>query len=131
MPQVSGYIEQGHYKTIISSQQHELVADEPASKGGTGLGLEPEELLCSALSACTCITLRMYADRKKWGLTGVQAQISLVSDKEKNITRIKRDITLTGDLTNEQKMRLMGIANQCPVHKILSNPIEIDTVMVP
>jgi putative redox protein len=127
MVEVTGHIEQTHYKTIIRNGKNELIADEPEKNGGTDLGFEPVEILCSSLAACTCITLKMYAERKKWNLTDVKTQVTLAGNAEKNITNIKREIELTGDLSQEQRERLLYVANQCPVHKILSNPIEIET----
>ena len=81
----------------------------------------------ASLAACTCITLRMYAERKKWNLMEVKTRVTLIGNAEKNITNIKREIELIGDLSHEQRERLLYVANHCPVHKILSNPIEIET----
>jgi putative redox protein len=127
MVEVTGHIEQTHYKTIISNGKHELIADETETNSGTDLGFEPVEILCGSLAACTCITLRMYAERKKWNLTDVKARVTLIGNSEKNISNIKREIELTGDLSKEQRERLVYVANHCPVHKILSNSIEIET----
>jgi putative redox protein len=127
MVEVTGHIKQTHYKTIISNGKHELIADEPEKNGGADLGFEPVEILCSSLAACTSITLQMYAERKKWNLTEVKTRVTLAGNAEKNITNIKREIEVTGDLSHEQRERLLYVANHCPVHKILSNPIEIET----
>lgn len=127
MDAIKGHISTAHYKTVLSNGRHEIIADEPIELGGTDEGFSPNELLCSALAACTCITLRMYADRKAWPLTDVMAHITLERNKETNTTHINRQISLIGDLTEEQKMRLLNIANQCPIHKILTNSIVIET----
>ena len=127
MNDIKAHISTAHYQTIVSNGRHDIIADEPPELGGTDVGFSPNELLCSALAACTCITLRMYADRKAWPLTDVTALITLERNKETNITQINRQISLIGDLTEEQKMRLLTIANQCPIHKILTNPIVIET----
>jgi putative redox protein len=127
---VNAHIKTDHYATVLTNNRHTLIADEPLDLGGTDLGFSPSELLCNALAACTCITLRMYADRKGWALTDVKADISIKRNKETNTTHFNRQISLIGNLTKEQRTRLLSIANQCPIHKTLTNPIVIDTVLV-
>lgn len=124
---IKAAIQKNHYKTTLSNGRNELIADEPTDIGGTDLGFSPSELLCSALAACTCATLRMYADRKGWALEDVQVSIDYERDNEQNTTLLKRHITLIGDLSADEKTRLLGIANKCPIHKVLTNPIEILT----
>ena len=72
----------------------------------------------------------MYADRKQWKLTEVKAHISFTRNNRKNISNIKREIELSGDLSAEQRERLLEIANQCFIHKTLTHPIEIGTSIV-
>jgi putative redox protein len=127
MAKVSGHIKQEHFKTTLNNGKHELIGDEPATNGGSDLGFSPSDLLCSALATCTCVTLRMYADRKEWKLKEIKANITFTRNTEKNISNIKREIELIGDLTDEQRERLLSIANQCFIHKTLTNPIEIET----
>jgi putative redox protein len=93
------------------------------------LSFAPNELLASSLAACTSITLRMYANRKGWKLTEIKVEVNLDTDPIENKTKIKRDIQLFGDLDNDQIERLLNIANKCPIHKILSNTIEISTIL--
>ncbi len=126
---IQASIQTNHYKTNLSNGRTELIGDEPLDVGGTDLGFSPSELLCSALATCTCATLRMYADRKGWALEDVQISIDFEHDNEQNKSHIKRHITLLGDLTDDQKTRLLDIANKCPIHKVLTNPIEILTMM--
>jgi putative redox protein len=130
MVEVTAHIEQSHYKTIISNAKHEVIADEPNSNGGADLGFSPSEILCSALASCTCITLRMYADRKKWDLEKVEVHIDMTKDAVQNSTNIYRQIKLFGNLTDEQKKHLMEIAEHCPIHKTLTNPIHIKSTLV-
>jgi putative redox protein len=126
---IKAFINKNHYKTTLTNGRNKLIADEPTGVGGTDLGFSPSELLCSALAACTCATLRMYADRKGWALEDVQVSIDFERNNEQNTSQIKRHITLVGDLSADEKARLMGIANKCPIHKVLTNPIEILTAL--
>lgn len=107
-----------------------IISDEPLDNGGKNLGFSPTELLASSLAACSSITLRMYADRKKWDLAEVRVDVELKRDEEVNKTFIERKIGFSGNLTEEQKKRLILIATKCPLHKILTNIIEINTISV-
>lgn len=121
----------GHepYRMEISSPTGNVViADEPVDKGGQNKGFSPKELLASALGACTCATLRMYADRKAWNLENVEATIELKEEEGK--TTFIRKLQLTGDLDDAQRTRLLAVANACPVHKLLTHAIVIETVVV-
>lgn len=128
MATITAHIGTEHYRTEIKTETNVLIADEPQSLGGGDLGFSPDELLASALGACTSATLRMYADRKGWSnLTGVQVTVTFNRGNDRSF--ITRDIVLQGELTEEQKTRLLDIANKCPVHRTLSNPIEISTTV--
>ncbi|HEX5171937.1 MAG TPA: OsmC family protein [Cyclobacteriaceae bacterium] len=98
-------------------------------KGGKDTGFSPKELLASALAACTSATVRMYADRKQWPLNEVKIDIDLERDEVANKTVINRKVRFIGNLDVEQHKRLLAVANACPIHKILTNPIEINTSM--
>lgn len=125
---VKSHIGSENYKVTIESQSGNiLIADEPVANGGKNRGLSPFELIAAALSACTSITVRMYAERKKWPLSDVNTEISVSWDKLNNKTVIQRKVSFSGSLSDEQKNRLLQIANVCPVHKVLTNPIEIFT----
>lgn len=117
------------YKTEIESETNLIISDEPKSSGGQDLGFAPYELLASSLAACTAITLRMYANRKGWELTDVKVEVSFETDSLENKFKIVRDIQLLGNLDEDQQARLLIIANKCPIHKILTNPIEITTAL--
>nr|WP_314896972.1 OsmC family protein [uncultured Flavobacterium sp.] len=115
------------YKTEIESANNMIISDEPESNGGKDLGFAPRELLASSLAACTCITLRMYANRKGWDLTDIKVEVTFDKDPTENKSKMICTIQLFGDLDNDQKTRLLSIANKCPIHKILTSAIEITT----
>ncbi len=127
MPKViEATIGKGHYKTIVSNGKLQLPADEPVVSGGTEEGFSPTELLYSALATCTCITLRMYADRKQWPLDSIKVTLSQErSLDEKGGIVLEQDIELTGLLTSEQRYRLLDISKHCPVHQLLAQPIHV------
>ncbi|MCW7479863.1 OsmC family protein [Leptospira kanakyensis] len=114
------------YETKISAGKHSWIADEPASKEGTDLGPMPTELLASSLGACTSITVRMYADKKEYPLDSVEVHVTIDkrSAEDHKFTRV---VVLSGNLSTEQRERLLAVANACPVHKLLSGKIEIET----
>jgi putative redox protein len=117
------------YKVEIESPTGNVViADEPVAKGGQDKGFSPKELLASALGACTCATVRMYADHKAWDLEKVEASVELID--EEGQTKLIRKLQITGNLDEEQRARLLAVANACPIHKILTHPIVIETVLV-
>ncbi|TGJ98414.1 OsmC family peroxiredoxin [Leptospira langatensis] len=114
-----------NYKTILKAAGHELIADESKEDGGGDLGPSPHEFLLLALGACTDITIRMYAQRKKMDLKNVSIELNLT--KAGDHTDIERVVLLEGNLSEQERERLLQVANACPVHKTLSNPIHIDT----
>jgi putative redox protein len=125
------------YRTTILASGHSLIADEPVAVGGTELGPTPYDLLAAALGACTTMTLQMYARRKKWPLDEAVVRIrhSKVHaiDEEQcenaaaKMDRLDRAVELVGDLSEEQRARLIEIANKCPVHKTLEAGVVVET----
>jgi putative redox protein len=105
-----------------------IEADEPVASGGLGQGLTPTELVCAALAACTTMTLRMYCTRKQWDLQGVRTD---VVQAPRNVhhtqARFERAIYLEGALSDEQVLKLLAIANRCPVHLMLEAGAQIGT----
>lgn len=127
MAKITSKSTQQKYKVDIHSDTgHHLIADEPKDVGGENLGMMPTELLIAALAGCTSATLRMYADRKDWPLDGVNTEIELIENKFSD-AKIIRTIELIGDLDEKQQDRLVQIANKCPVHKMISSELSIDT----
>lgn len=115
------------YATTIEVAGRSIIADEPPANGGQDAGLAPYDFLTSSLAACTAITLRMYAERKGWPLTGADVAIHFYREETKEI--IERTITLHGDLTDEQKARLADISERTPVTKTLKAGLEINTTV--
>ncbi len=129
MGKITSSLGQENYQVeIISASGNKVIADEPVASGGKDSGFSPTELLTAALAACTSATLRMYADRKNWDLQQVHTEIAL--ERDETTTHIKRKVTFVGNLDDAQRTRLLAIANACPVHKILSNPIAITTTLL-
>ncbi|SMD17044.1 OsmC family protein [Pedobacter nyackensis] len=121
-------LDKSHYKTKVYSGGHFIYSDEPEDVGGTDEGMSPAALLLASLGSCTAITLRMYADRKNLNLDYVKIELEICKEEEMSAgTTIKRRIEFTGELTEDERKRLMVIADKCPIHKILSNPIKIET----
>ncbi|HEY8461294.1 MAG TPA: OsmC family protein [Blastocatellia bacterium] len=132
------------FRAQITAGGHTIIADEPADAGGAGEGPSPYDLLLAALGACTAMTLKMYAERKKLPVTDVEVLLSFdrihIDDcescaeerlKGKEVQHISRLIYVTGDVTEEQKERLLYIAGRCPVHVTLhSNPHVEDALIV-
>lgn len=124
-----------NYQHEATTRGHAVILDEPTSVGGDDKGMNPYEHLLAALGGCTAMTLRMYAERKKWKLRDVRVELTHAnvhaSDCEQCDTRegrlsvIRRRIELTGELDDEQRARLMEIASRCPVHRTLEGTIEV------
>lgn len=131
MTKVTGRVGLQQFRTEIRSDSgHMVIADEPESLGGQNLGMEPYELLGAGLVACTCATLRMYIDRKGWNLPEVIVGVALERDESRNLTRFIRTIEVPGLEDEDIKKRLLDIANKCPVHKVLTGSIAVDTSLV-
>ena len=123
---------QGRYQQEIRTGQHILLADEPESLGGNDAGPAPFDFLMAGLGACTSMTLRMYAERKNFALTGIHVALSHEKIEVDGVKRdrITRQITLNGDLSPAERQRLLEIANKCPVHRALSQPFILECQLV-
>ncbi len=135
---VSETLANGPYQNDVLVGHHHLLADEPASIGGADTGPDPYAFVAAGLGACTSITLRMYANRKGWPLSRVT--IGLDHEKKHHedctdcgprdkIDVFTRSIHLEGDLDDEQRQRLLEIADRCPVHRTLEKGAKVETVL--
>ncbi|MBU2993733.1 bifunctional alpha/beta hydrolase/OsmC family protein [Octadecabacter sp. 1_MG-2023] len=123
------------YLQDIHSGPHHVLADEPAAYGGSNKGLTPYGFLSAGLGACTSMTIRMYARRKGWPLDHVSVDVThdkvhgqdAGAETKAKIDRFVRTITLSGDLDEDQRKRLLEIADRCPVHQSLERSNHIDT----
>ncbi|VTP97562.1 OsmC family protein [Sphingobacterium daejeonense] len=132
MAEVLVSIGEESYTTTISYDDLEILADEPVELGGQNKGLAPSQLLLSSVGACKAITMRMYANRKKWKVDKIDIKISseVQKSEQQQTTFIKCNIFIEGDLDEEQKRRIYAIGEKCPVHKMLMNPIVIESNLI-
>lgn len=131
---VSARVERG-YRTALAARTHDIVADEPVDLGGTDEGMTPYELLLASLSSCMALTLRMYADRKGWPLEGASIHLRTAPAREpdrevlaagaRSVTRIERRIELRGALSDDQRARLVDIADRCPIKRNIEAGLQV------
>lgn len=124
---------EGKLTQVVMAGRHVLRADEPAEAGGDDLGPTPHEYLLAALGSCTAITVRMVAARKGWPLEHVEVRLrrgTLPAEQGGPGTLILRDIVLEGALDEDQRRKLLDIAEKCPVHKTLTGEITIVSGLV-
>lgn len=129
-----------NYRTVMHAGRHELISDEPQTAGGEDKGPDPYDYLLMSLGSCSVITIKMYADRKKWQLDEVFIELKhhrVDSEKSESDSKrkskkdiIEKEIILKGDLSEEQIKRLIEISEKCPVHRTLKGEIDILTTGV-
>ena len=120
----------GGLQILITAGPASFVADEPVALGGLDLGPTPHELASAGLAACTSQTLRLYAKRKGWPLGPVEVRVSHRRDISATpVDVFDRVIILVGELDEEQRQRLLEIAESCPVHKLLTRGASISTTL--
>ena len=127
MPHAKASIGTTNYLVAIRAGHHDLTADEGIPLGGKDVGPAPYELLCSALCACTAMTLRMYAERKQWSLSSVHVDVHF--RRTDNEERIDRVLKFDGELDDQQKERLADIAERTPVTLTLKKGMSIITTV--
>lgn len=127
----------GGFRSDMFVNGHTLVADEPVSYGGSNLGPSPYDYLQAALGACTGMTVQMYAARKKWPLESVVVRLhhekthaqdcADCENSDRRIDHFERELEISGDLSQEQRQRLLEISEKCPVHRTLHQEVSIST----
>jgi uncharacterized OsmC-like protein len=127
------------FRTEVAVGSHRFTVDEPVPVGGTDAGPSPYEFLLAALGACTAMTLRLYADRRQWPLERadvrlrhrkVHAQDCVDCEtKPAKMDVVDRVLILHGPLSDDQRTKLMEIANRCPVHQTLGSQIQVNTTI--
>ena len=129
---------QGGFQNSVLAGPHHLLADEPIPIG-QDTGLDPYEFVSAGLAACTSMTLRMYATRKNWPLESVEVRINHSKDHAQDCEHCEdgrkvdifdKELVLTGPLSPDQRQRLLEIADKCPVHRTLHEPVHVKTQLV-
>jgi uncharacterized OsmC-like protein len=131
----------GLFQQRITVGPHRLIADEPVSQGGLGSGPNPYDLLAASLGACKSMTMRLYAERKGWPLERARVKVSHgkihaadcadCETRAGTVDELRCEITLAGPLDDEQRLRIVEIAERCPVHRTLTAEVKIRTIEVP
>ncbi len=131
----------GKFGTEVHTVSHRFVADEPTSYGGDDTGPTPYDLLNAALGTCTAMTMKMYADRKQWPFEGARIHVTherdhkhdceQALDNDVQLQALNRRIEILGEeLSDEQRAKLIEIADKCPVHRTLEGHLHIHTKVV-
>lgn len=128
---------QGRFTQQVTIGTHKLIADEPKDSGGLDAGPSPYDFLLASLGTCTAMTLRMYADFKKFNVEKIKVTLTIDKSYAKDcencgndsskIDHITRSIEIKGQLTDEERQKLLAIANKCPVHRTLTSKLLIST----
>lgn len=128
------YLGDKNYRTVMHAGRHELISDEPINSGGKDLGPDPYDYLLMSLGSCSVITMKMYADRKKWPIEELfvemqhyKKEVEVEGKGSEKRDVIEKEVIVKGELTDEQVERLVEISKKCPVHKTLMNSIDIVT----
>lgn len=125
---ITGTIGTQKYLCTISWRNGKLLMDEPENIGGNDVGPDPYSTLLASLAGCTLSTLRMYIDRKGWDIPEINVSLNMAKNDEDELeTIISRNISFSAEIDDEQRERLLLIAEKCPVSKILKNKITINT----
>ena len=128
MRKVVSQFGQGPLQQKLSAGDLHFLSDAEVTKGGSGTGPSPHEFLGAALAACTSMTLKMYAGRLEMKLENAIVTVDIV--RADDIEIFSREIQLLGDISAEEKARLLEIADKCPIHKALAGQIQIKTQLV-
>lgn len=120
----------GLSEVSLSFRERTLRSSLPENLGGSGEGPDPHELLEAALTACTILTVQLYAQRKKWKLESTDVTVKITAEGPAG-TSISRELSFRGELDEGQRARLLEIAEKCPIHRLLTGKVEITTELKP
>jgi len=127
---ILGRIGKQKYLCNITWRNGQFLMDEPKNVGGNDFGMDPFSTLLASLAGCTLSTLRMYIDRKEWIIPEINISLNLYQETEGGLTTtIRRKVTFSGEVTDEQKERLLIIADKCPISKLLKGKTIINTTL--
>lgn len=116
------------YYTEVTAGTNVLITDEPTDLGGQNKGFNPFEILATSLASCTAATLRMYMDRKQWKADKIIVEVAMTRDSSGTKTTFNRKVYFEGaSLDADIAKRLYMIADKCPVHKVLTGEVTINT----
>jgi putative redox protein len=117
------------YQCIVEWRNGKFIADEPPSVGGKDIGPDPYTLLLSSLSTCKLITLRMYIDRKEWNIDRIAISANMYQETKGDVTTtiLDCDILFLSPVSDEQKMKLLEIAKNCPISRLLQADVKVRT----
>jgi len=121
----------GIYETNLLAGGVQLIADEPKEMGGNEMGPAPADYLCMALASCKAITIRMYVNRKGWNVDTINVKANFVKgdDLPSGTNTFFCEVQVEGELTEEQRQRIMHVAKICPVDRLLQKQSDVETVM--
>lgn len=119
--------------TTITNQRHAWTSDVPKTLGSHDAAPDPHDLYDSALAACTVLTLELYVRRKDWKVETITCSVDRISEEKgadgKMVYTLKRRVSVTGDLADDDRARLIEIANKCPIHRLMEGVTHVDTVL--
>ncbi|MFG0259512.1 MAG: OsmC family protein [Phycisphaerales bacterium JB041] len=128
MPQeVTVSVGEQPFTTAVTIGPHQITADEPGELGGNDQGPAPTSLLLASIASCKVITAKMYADRKGWPVERIDATARASAVAGHVISRVEVELTVAGDLTDEQRQRVLEIAEKCPVQKAVSTGMVVSS----
>jgi putative redox protein len=128
MRKVVSQFGEGPLQQKLSTGDLQYLSDAEISKGGSGTGPSPHEFLGAALAACTSMTLKMYSERKSINLKNAIVTVDI--ERHDDVEVFTRHIELIGDLDDQQRARMLEIAQRCPIHKALAGEVQIKTQLV-
>jgi putative redox protein len=121
----------GTFQVKVTAGSSTFLVDEPAAVGGLDSGPNPYDLLSAAVGSCSLMTMRLYADRKKWPLKRIRVKVTHHRDGLAGRDRFLREIQLFGALDEAQRARIVAISKRCPVHLTIERGSDIETVLLP